>query len=59
MKRLKSKLSAIAMILALAVCACGMSLFAFAEDSTTNEVDSNGWNTQINRGGCLLTAGIL
>ena len=52
MKRLKSKLSAIAMILALAVCACGMSLFAFAD---TNEptVDEGGWNTQITRGGVL------
>ena len=53
MKRLKSKLSAIAMILALAVCACGMSLFAFAEESTAATVDANGFYEQVKRGGGL------
>ena len=50
MKLLKRKLSAIAMILVMAVAACGMSLFAFA-DTTVNPVDANGWNTQVTRGG--------
>ncbi len=56
MKLLKRKLSAIAMILVMAVAACGMSLFAFA-DTTENPVDANGWNTQVTRGGALANAG--